>query len=112
MGVAADPAADGLDADEELYCDLGLQLMPGWKFNALDGMHVGKVRFIWGHSYKADCTVHEKCYCWLSSDQAEGQRAAVRWISRGPFLIRFEHLMEAYDLKCSFGMKPKKPKLE
>ena len=109
-GVAEDPAADGLDAEEEFYRSIGLQLVPGWKFNSLDGRYVGKLRFIGGHSYKADCTVHEKCYCWLSSSDAAGERAVVRWISRGPTLSRFDHLMDAYELKRSFGMSPKKPK--
>ena len=68
------------------------------------------MRFIGGHSYKADCTVHEKCYCWLSSADAAGERAVVRWISRGPALSRFDHLMQAFEVKRPFGMNPKKPK--
>ena len=105
------PGAEPRQAfDQNKWSHLGLTEQQHWEFWSADGAPRGRIHFVNGAgSMKATCRAHAKCACWLSNvtDVSKTEAELVAWIAER--VDRDGHQLSAYNLKLTYGMRPRPP---
>ena len=120
MAAGSGEEEDEQDAEEpeegtdNKWANIGVREVPGWSFEFLDGRKLGNVRFVSGSSMKAQCAIHgSRCHCWIQSSEniQSIEQDLVLWLAQAHDLDAAEHAQSAYEIKVSYGMRPRKPTL-
>lgn len=99
--------------------ELSLVEKKHWCFYDDSGPHQRPVGYVHpiGKHLQARCTVasHRDCRLWLSCGEAATMRgrgliSVVRWLAAGRNIDETKHAAAAYDLKVSYGMRPRGPR--
>lgn len=72
---------------------------------------VGRVTLMTGRltsSYKAHCSIHKSCQCWVQSVSSRHLDLLVDWLKAGPDSTPIQHEALSRELRISCGMKVRK----